>query len=73
MKIIEKEDIIKLLQELGYELEDWQLDQRNSFMIAELLMQIERQYNIFFEYGEWEEIVELEDLVALVNEKIANL
>ena len=49
---------------------DWQLTDLDSFMMVDLLVQLEQRFDIVFEVGEWEDLSSLDDLAALVNKKI---
>ena len=73
MKRVKAEDIKKIAEELGNLPENWQLSKMSSFSVVELLIQIEKYYDVFFEHGEWEELVELDELVDLVNYKLEHI
>jgi len=68
---VSETDIRNIAKELNYLPEDWQLSRLSSFTVVELLIQIEKHYNVYFEHGEWEELLELCELVDLVNKKLS--
>ena len=68
--MIKRRDIEMMANEVLEIKDNWDIEDLDTYAVVDLLMSIERKYDIAFDVDEWEQLNSLDDLVNLLNSKL---